>query len=101
MLHNPYLDPIASILIGFLLGAVALVLASGSGALLLGESADPDQIRRVREIIGSEPAVEAVWRSADHVVGGGSSAAGGCHQVSFRVMSGPGLPMCWLGAGLL
>ncbi len=60
MLHNPYLDPIASTLIGVLLGAVALVLATESGALLVGESADPDQIRRVREIISSEPSVEAV-----------------------------------------
>jgi len=60
MPHNPYLDPIASMLIGVLLGAVALVLATESGALLVGESADPDQIRRVREIISSEPSVEAV-----------------------------------------
>jgi hypothetical protein len=37
MLHNPYLDPIASIAIGFLLAAVAILLGRESGALLLGE----------------------------------------------------------------
>ena len=60
LFNNPYLDPTASMLIGVLLAAVAILLAMESGALLVGESANSDQIRRVREIIRSEPAVEAV-----------------------------------------
>jgi cation diffusion facilitator family transporter len=60
LFNNPYLDPAASMLIGVLLAAVAILLAMESGALLVGESANSDQIRRVREIIRSEPAVEAV-----------------------------------------
>jgi cation diffusion facilitator family transporter len=60
LFNNPYLDPAASMLIGVLLAAVAILLAFESGALLVGESANSDQIRRVREIIRSEPAVEAV-----------------------------------------
>ena len=60
LFNNPYLDPAASMLIGVLLAAVAILLALESGALLVGESANSDQIRRVREIIRSEPAVEAV-----------------------------------------
>ena len=51
--------------IGLLLAAVALVLAMESGALLVGESADLDLIRRVRKIISSEPAVDAVRGYAD------------------------------------
>ena len=59
-LHNPYLDPIASILIGLLLGAIALLLGRESGALLVGERTNRARIRRVREIIASDPSVEAV-----------------------------------------
>ncbi|HMH00567.1 MAG TPA: cation diffusion facilitator family transporter [Terriglobales bacterium] len=58
--RNPYSDAVASMVIGLLLAAVALVLAMESGALLVGESANPDLIRRVRKIISSEPAVEVV-----------------------------------------
>jgi cation diffusion facilitator family transporter len=58
--RNPYFDAVASMVIGLLLAAVALVLAMESGALLVGESANPDLIRRVRKIISSEPAVEVV-----------------------------------------
>jgi len=59
-LHNPYLDPIASILIGLLLGAIALLLGRESGALLIGERTNRARIRRVREVITSDPSVEAV-----------------------------------------
>jgi len=40
-LDNPYLDPIASILVGLLLAAVAILLARESGALLVGETDQP------------------------------------------------------------
>ncbi len=60
LLHNPYLDPIASILIGLLLVGVALVLGRESGALLVGERTNRARIRRVRQIIQADPSVEGV-----------------------------------------
>ena len=57
---NPIYDAAASILIGLLLAAVALVLAAESRKLLVGETANLDQIARVRDIITAEPAVEGV-----------------------------------------
>src|SRR6267154_1300951 len=60
VLNNPYCDPAASILIGLLLTGVAILLANESRELLLGERAHLRQIQRVKEIIRSEPAVEAV-----------------------------------------
>jgi len=60
VLHNPYCDPAASVLIGLLLAGVAILLANESRELLLGERAPLRQIQRVKELIGSEPSVEAV-----------------------------------------
>lgn len=60
MLHNPYLDPAASVLIGLLLGAVAVLLGRESGALLVGERTNRTRIKHVRQIILADPAVEAV-----------------------------------------
>ena len=42
LFNNPYLDPAASMLIGVLLAAVAILLALESGALLVGESANSE-----------------------------------------------------------
>ncbi len=60
VLRNPYLDPIASILIGVLLGAVAVLLGRESGALLVGERTNRARIKRLGEIIRADPAVEKV-----------------------------------------
>ena len=60
VLHNPYLDPLASILIGVLLIAVAFLLGRESGALLIGERTHQARIKRIREIITADPAVENV-----------------------------------------
>ena len=60
LLHNPYLDPAASILIGLLLAAVAIVLAKESGALLLGESANPERTAHIKDIILAHQKVDAV-----------------------------------------
>lgn len=57
---NPYLDPIASILIGLLLTAVAILLGRESGALLVGERTNRAIIARVKRIIQSEPLVEGM-----------------------------------------
>ncbi len=57
---DPRIDGIASIVIGLTLGAVAIILARESKALLIGERAEPDVIRTVNEIITRHPAIVAV-----------------------------------------
>ncbi len=51
LFKNPYFDAVASILIGFLLIAVALVLAAETKALLVGESADPVRVERIKKAV--------------------------------------------------
>ncbi len=60
LFRNPYLDPVASIVIGLLLAGVAIFLGRESGALLIGERTNRARIRRVKEIITADPAVERV-----------------------------------------
>ena len=60
LLHKPYLDPIASILIGLLLAAVAFLLGRETGALLTGERTNRAKIKQIREIFSADPAVEAI-----------------------------------------
>jgi cation diffusion facilitator family transporter len=60
ILHNPYFDALASILIGMLLAAVAVFLGRETGALLIGERTNRARIRTIRKIIGEDPAVEGI-----------------------------------------
>jgi len=60
ILHNPYWDPGASVLIGLVLIGIAVLLANESRDLLLGERAHLGQIRRVKKLIRAEPSVEEV-----------------------------------------
>jgi cation diffusion facilitator family transporter len=60
LFHRPYFDSIASLLIGLLLAAVAVLLARESGALLVGERTNRRRIDRIRKIIGADPSVEDV-----------------------------------------
>ena len=57
---NPAFDGIASIIIGFILAAVAVFLAYESKGLLIGESADLKVVRGVQEIGRQDEAVEEV-----------------------------------------
>jgi cation diffusion facilitator family transporter len=57
---NPYCDPAASIVIGLLLVAAAFALARETGALLVGESMDREQIRLLRELIARDPGIASV-----------------------------------------
>lgn len=59
-LNKPYLDPAASVLIGFVLIASAALLARKSVRLLVGASLDGEQLAKVRKIIAADPAVESV-----------------------------------------
>ena len=59
-LNNPYLDPIASIVIGLVLAVLAVFLGRESGALLVGERTNRASIERLNEIIRADTAVEEV-----------------------------------------
>lgn len=58
--QNPYLDGIASILIGVLLASVAVFLAYESRKLLLGESADKQTVQNIRSIAEQDSNVVSV-----------------------------------------
>lgn len=62
ILHNPCFDPSASILIGVLLAMVALLLVRETGALLVGERTNRARIRKMKQIIVDDPAVERVGK---------------------------------------
>jgi cation diffusion facilitator family transporter len=59
-LGDPRLDGYASIVIGLILAAVAVVLARESMGLLIGERADPAVIARVRNALMSRPEILSV-----------------------------------------
>jgi cation diffusion facilitator family transporter len=58
--RKPGFDVIGTGLIGVLLVAVAVVLALETKSLLLGEAADPEAQRRIREAIGGVEGVDGV-----------------------------------------
>jgi cation diffusion facilitator family transporter len=62
-LNNPYLDGVASIVIGVILAVVAGFLAFESKGLLIGEGVDPRVLASIRLIAGADPAVEEVRKS--------------------------------------
>jgi cation diffusion facilitator family transporter len=57
-LTNPYLDGVASILIGLLLAGVALVLVSQSRSLLVGSRASDDVMQAVKAAAAVDPNIE-------------------------------------------
>lgn len=57
---QPYWDGLASALIGVLLICVAVFLAFDNYSLLLGESASPETMARIRDIVAAEPAALAL-----------------------------------------
>ena len=58
--QSPVPDAVASILIGFLLGGMAVVLAIANGRILMGASAGSDWDTEIREFVESFPSVERV-----------------------------------------
>lgn len=69
ILHNPYLDGTASILIGLLLVAVAVVLARESKSLLMGEGVDADTTQQIISLTEADPAVLKALRIATIYLG--------------------------------
>lgn len=59
MLGNPYLDGVASMLIGLLLMSVAFILAFETKSLLLGEGVDAETMADIRKRIEADPQVES------------------------------------------
>ena len=60
LLGNIYLDGVASIVIGVILCGVAILLASESKGLLIGEGATAETVASIRKITSSDPAVDKV-----------------------------------------
>lgn len=56
----PELDGVASVLIGLLLAAIAILLAVETKGLLVGESADPRLVERLQLTAGKSPGVRQV-----------------------------------------
>ncbi|HEY9663799.1 MAG TPA: cation diffusion facilitator family transporter [Allocoleopsis sp.] len=59
---NPYLDGIASIVIGVILAVVAVLLAREARGLLVGEGASSATISQIRLLVCTDPAVKGVLR---------------------------------------
>ncbi len=59
-LNSPFPDAIASIVIGGLLGFMAIVLALANGRILMGASMGQDREQEIREYLEALPAIERV-----------------------------------------
>ncbi|WP_343527256.1 cation diffusion facilitator family transporter [Sphingomonas sp.] len=53
--NDPRIDGVASILIGLVLGLVAILLAREAKGLLIGERADPKVVETIRSIVAAQP----------------------------------------------
>ena len=58
--NNPYFDGAASVLIGLILCSVSFMLARETKSLLIGESAEPEMIESIREIVSKNARVKNV-----------------------------------------
>lgn len=59
-LHMPVFDGIASVLIGLVLGSIAVLLARESKSLLIGETAGGELSESIRSLAAADPAVSRV-----------------------------------------
>jgi cation diffusion facilitator family transporter len=59
-LNMPVLDGVASLVIGLILTVAAVVLAYECRSLLLGESAEPEKLAAIRQLVAQDAAVERV-----------------------------------------
>jgi cation diffusion facilitator family transporter len=60
--HNPYFDGAASVVIGVILGTVAVLLAYETKGLLIGEAVEPATLASIRTLAEDDPAVARVVR---------------------------------------
>jgi cation diffusion facilitator family transporter len=61
-LRNPYLDGIASIVIGLVLATMSLFLAYETKGLLIGEGVESETLERIRSLVEADPGVAHVSR---------------------------------------
>jgi cation diffusion facilitator family transporter len=69
VLHLPILDGLASVVIGTILTAAALILAYECRSLLLGESAEPAKVEAIRALVAGDPAVDRVGQALTMYLG--------------------------------
>lgn len=62
LLHNPYLDGIASIAIGLLLCFVAIILLRETKGLLIGEGMQHDELEEIQQIVEGNAKVDSCGR---------------------------------------
>lgn len=72
VLQSPLPDAICSVIIGCLLGIMAVVLAISNGRILMGVSATVDEEEEIREFLESYPSVERVASLKTAVMAPGS-----------------------------
>jgi cation diffusion facilitator family transporter len=58
--HEPRYDGVASLLIGLVLGGIAIVLSRESKSLLIGEAASAELVKSIKEVTATNPAVRRV-----------------------------------------
>lgn len=95
VLGRPWIDGLASILIGIILATVALLLAREVRGLLIGESADPEIEQQIQALARADPAVTNVARVLTMHFGPGEILVN--MDVQFR----PGLPSSELEAAVV
>ena len=59
--HNPFWDGFASVLIGLVLGVLAMLLLYEAKSLLIGEAADPALIEAITKRTAAQPGIVAVY----------------------------------------
>lgn len=69
---NPIYDPVGSILIGNLLGMIAIFLIQRNRHALIGRAIDPYDMARVLSSLSRDPVVDAVYDCKSEVIGPGS-----------------------------
>ena len=57
---NPIYDGIASVIIGFILGGTAIWLAYETKSLLIGESANPELVSDIRQLVSQHQTVDCI-----------------------------------------
>lgn len=60
LLGTPYADGIASVIIGLILAGVAIFLIYESRGLIVGESADPELVKKIQALAQADPDIERV-----------------------------------------
>ena len=70
-LESPVPDAIGSIVIGLMMGVMAVLLVNRNRELLLGEAPDPELVQQISNVIQAQPEVEAIHDVKAIVMGGG------------------------------